>query len=228
MPDELARAARLLEARAQAVELFTQLNVRGAIAPGKRERAVRDEVRDLANDLFSTTRYWHKRIVRCGPNTLRPYEDDPPDRVIDADDIAFVDFGPIFGQWEADFGRTYVLGDDPARLRLRDALPVLSAEGKRFFDGNPQLTAARLYAEIERLAQSSGLELDGWHAGHLMGEFPHERIEDALVHSYITPGNHLPLRRPERSGRTCHLILEIHLIDRQRGFGGFYEDLLDL
>ncbi|WP_326750680.1 aminopeptidase P family protein [Streptomyces hirsutus] len=228
MLDESVRAARLLEARAQAVELFTEVSARGLITPGKRERTASDEVRDLAHDLFGTTRYWHKRIVRCGPNTLRPYEDNPPDRVIGADDIAFVDFGPIFDQWEADFGRTYVLGDDVTRLRLRDALPGLFAEGKRFFDSRPELTAAHLYAEIERLARDSGWELGGWHAGHLVGEFPHERIKDELVHSYITPGNDLPLRRRDRSGRVCHWILEIHLIDRRGGFGGFYEDLLDL
>ncbi|MEU7875714.1 hypothetical protein [Dactylosporangium sp. NPDC049140] len=26
----------------------------------------------------------------------------------------------------------------------------------------------------------------------------------------------------------CHWILEVHLVDRCRGFGGFYEQLLDL
>ncbi|WTW75606.1 hypothetical protein OHA58_07980 [Streptomyces sp. NBC_00009] len=26
----------------------------------------------------------------------------------------------------------------------------------------------------------------------------------------------------------CHWILEIHLIDRERGFGGFHEEFLDL
>ena len=31
------------------------------------------------------------------------------------DDILFLDLGPIFAEWEADFGRTYVLGDDPVK-----------------------------------------------------------------------------------------------------------------
>lgn len=36
------------------------------------------------------------------------------------------------------------------------------------------------------------------------------------------------MRRRDRSGRICHWILEVHLIERQRQIGGFYEELLDL
>lgn len=61
-----------------------------------------------------------------------------------------------------------------------------------------------------------------------MGEFPHEKIDGADIESYIAPGNATRLRRPDRAGRACHWILEIHLIDRERGFGGFHEELLDL
>ena len=35
--------------------------------------------------------------------------------IIADDDILFLDFGPIFEEWEADFGRTFVLGDDAVR-----------------------------------------------------------------------------------------------------------------
>lgn len=36
------------------------------------------------------------------------------------------------------------------------------------------------------------------------------------------------MRRADRTGRTCHWILEVHLVDPVRGFGGFYEELLEL
>ena len=36
------------------------------------------------------------------------------------------------------------------------------------------------------------------------------------------------MRRHDRAGRVCHWILEIHLTDPERQFGGFYEQLLDL
>jgi hypothetical protein len=66
------------------------------------------------------------------------------------------------------------------------------------------------------------------HAGHLVGEFPHEEIDGEAIESYIAPGNLTPMRRNDKSGRLCHWILEIHLTDPARGFGGFYEQLLDL
>ncbi|MCX4816240.1 aminopeptidase P family protein [Streptomyces sp. NBC_01239] len=226
--DEPTRAARLLDAQAKAVLLFAEIEERGLVAPGEGERAVSDRIRDLANELFGTTRHWHKRIVRSGPNTLKPYKENPPDRVIGADDIVFADFGPIFEEYEADFGRTFVLGDDPVKQRLRDDLPQVFAAGRRFFENSPDITGAGLYTEVARLAEKAGWELGGWHAGHLVGEFPHETIEGAHVESYVTPENETPMRRTDKTGRTCHWILEIHLIDRERGFGGFYEELLTL
>lgn len=101
------------------------------MAPGEGERAVSDRSRDLANELFGTDRHWHERIVRSGPNTLMPDRENPPDRVIGAEDIVFADFGPIFEEYEADFGRTFVLGDDPVKHRLRDDLPEVFAEVPR-------------------------------------------------------------------------------------------------
>ncbi|GAB1331437.1 M24 family metallopeptidase [Streptomyces sennicomposti] len=226
--DEPTRAARLLEAQDKAARLFSEIEARGLVAPGEGERAVSDRVRDLANELFGTTRHWHKRIVRSGPNTLAPYRENPPDRVIGADDIVFADFGPVFEEYEADFGRTFVLGDDPVKHRLRADLPEVFAAGKRHFASHPEITGAALHAEVARLAAEAGWELGGWHAGHLVGEFPHEQIDGADTESYITPANDTPLRRADKAGRACHWILEIHLVDRARGFGGFHEELLTL
>ena len=115
--DEATRVERLLDAQAKAAELFAEIETRALIAPGKGERAVSDEIRDLADKLFGVRRFWHKRIIRSGPNTLHPYRENPPDRVIEADDIVFADFGPLFEDWEADFGRTFVLGEDPVKHR---------------------------------------------------------------------------------------------------------------
>jgi len=224
----MRRAAQLLDAQAKAVELFDEVGRRGLIAPGAGERAVSDQVRDLAGEMFGVEKFWHKRIVRAGPNTLHPYRENPPDRLITGDDIVFLDFGPLFEQWEADFGRTYVLGDDPVKHRLRDDLPAVFDAGRRYFDAHPDITGAQLFAEIGRLTAAAGWEFGGAHAGHLVGEFPHERINGDELEYYITTGSDEPMRRHDRVGRLCHWILEIHLVDRAGGFGGFHEELLDL
>ncbi|MFI7135486.1 M24 family metallopeptidase [Nonomuraea sp. NPDC050153] len=222
------RAQRLLDAQDKAITLFDEIVKRDLIVAGETERVISDKIRDLANEMFGTTRHWHKRIIRSGPNTLFPYRENPPDRTVEDGDIVFADFGPIFQEFEADLGRTYVLGDDPVKHRLAADLPAIFEAGRRYFADHPDVTGAQLHAEVGRLAREAGWTLGGTHAGHLVGEFPHEEIDAAKIESYIAPGNTTPMRRTDRAGRVCHWILEVHLIDAAGGYGGFYEQLLDL
>ena len=226
--DEDARVAELLAAQSKAVALFTAVQQRGLLAPGVGEREVSDAIRDLAAEMFGVRRYWHKRIVRSGENTLHPYRENPPDRVIEADDIVFCDFGPIFEEWEADFGRTFVLGEDPVKQRLRDALPVVWSAGREYFDAHAEVTGEELFAHVVRASRAAGWEFGGTIAGHLVGEFPHEKIAGEEIDSYIAPGSSRPMRRLDSAGRRCHWILEVHLVDRERRIGAFHEELLDL
>ena len=96
-----------------ATQLFEEIEKRNLIVAGKDEKTLNEEIFILAKELFSIEKHWHKRIVRCGENTLFPYEENPPNRVIQEDDILFFDFGPIVENWEADLGRTYVIGNNP-------------------------------------------------------------------------------------------------------------------
>jgi Xaa-Pro aminopeptidase len=226
--DDSGRIARLLHAQDLAHQLFDAIGAAGVLAPGTRESVASDAIRDLAAERFGVSRHWHKRIVRAGVNTLEPYDVNPPDRVIEPDDIVFCDFGPIFEDWEADFGRTYVFGDDPVKLRMRDDLPRIFDAGRAFFEAHPQVTGEQMFEHVTRLAEEAGWEFGGPIAGHLVGEFPHERIPGDKVSLYLAPGSTEPLRRRDSEGRPCHWILEIHLVDRARQFGAFYEELLDL
>jgi Xaa-Pro aminopeptidase len=97
----------------------------------------------LAEQSFGVRKHRHKRIVRSGPNTVCIFAENPPVRAIAEDDTVFLGLGPVFDEWEADVGRTYVMGGDP-----------------------------------------------------------------------------------DASGQTKHWIIEVHLVDRARTFGGFYERLL--
>ncbi|WP_298446138.1 M24 family metallopeptidase [Gordonia sp. (in: high G+C Gram-positive bacteria)] len=226
--DEAARVAGLRDAQAKAERLFDEIAARGLIRAGIGERAVSDEIRDLANDMFGLTKHWHKRIVRAGPNTLNTARENPPDRVIAADDIAFADFGPIFEDWEADFGRTYVLGDDPVKLAIRRDLPVLWRRARDHFHATPDITGEELFDYVVAISEDAGWHFGGAIAGHFVGEFPHEKIDGREIDSYVAPGSHLPMRRLDTQGRACHWIREVHLVDPTRSFGGFHEELLDI
>jgi Xaa-Pro aminopeptidase len=225
---EELRTERLLAAQDKAAQLFAEVEHRRIVVPGVSERQASDSIRDLAAELFDVDRHWHKRVVRAGPNTLQPYRKNPPDRVIDADDIVFLDFGPIFEGWEADFGRTFVLGDDPDKHRLRNDLPVIWQAGRDYFEAHPDVTGGELFDHVVALSERAGWEFGGTIAGHLVGEFPHQEIDGADIESYIAPGSDGSMRRLDSAGQQCHWILEVHLVDRERQFGGFHEELLDI
>src|SRR5882762_10252271 len=91
---------KLILAELKTKELFNAVAEGGLIVPGKSEQELTGEIVQLAKDLFGIDQYWHKKIVRTGPNTLHPYNANPPDLVIKNDDILLLDFGPIFEGWE--------------------------------------------------------------------------------------------------------------------------------
>ena len=223
--EEHERAAYLLDAQTKAVQLFEEIE-RDLIRPGVGEKTLSNEIHELGAKRHGISTHWHKRVIRSGPNTLLPYAENPPDRIIQPDDILFVDLGPVFEAWEADFGRTFVLGDDPIKKQLRDTLePVWNAVKSRFGD-NPDMTGEELYDIACDLAQQSGWEFGGQIAGHLVGSFPHERIPNDKITLYITKGNKERMSCLNGDGQRRHWILEIHLVDRIRQIGGFYEQLL--
>jgi Xaa-Pro dipeptidase len=227
MPElEEVRLAELYEAQTKAQALFEEIEARGLIRPGISERELNDDTYALAKEMYGITTYWHKRIVRAGRNTLLPYAENPPDLQIGADDILFLDLGPVFEQWEADFGRTFVLGSDPLKLKLRQDVGLAFAAGKRYFEENPDIISSELFSYVRSLATQSGWEFGGRIAGHLIGHFPHEKITNDKVTLYVHPDSDLRMRSLGDNGQRRHWILEIHFVDREHEIGGFYEELL--
>jgi|SRR5450432_2306964 Xaa-Pro dipeptidase len=221
-----ATARELLLAQSKAEALFAEIADSGMVSAGKLESELTAEIRALAQSRFGVRRHWHKRIVRSGPNTLLTYHDKDSDRSITADDIVYLDFGPLFEAWEADFGRTYVVGSDPDKHRLVGDLADAFNRGKNFYQQSPNLTAGQLYDYTADLAADYGWEFGARTAGHLIGHFPHEVRPRDPDHLRIRHGNALPLREPDENGQPRHWILEIHFVDRAREFGGFFEELL--
>jgi Xaa-Pro aminopeptidase len=220
-----AVAQALLDAQQKAEALFAAVLSEGLIQPGKLESELTADIHALAQARFGIKRHWHKRVVRAGPNTLLTYYDEPADRCIADDDIVYLDFGPLFESWEADFGRTYAVGNDPDKHRLIGDLAEAFDRGKKLYQDMETLTAGQLYDFVVAEAAQYGWEFGAPTAGHLIGRFPHEHSPNKTRFS-IRHGNSLSLREPDDAGRTRHWILEIHFIDRQRQIGGFYEELL--
>lgn len=225
---EETRVTALRTAQSKAERLFQEIEAQGLIRAGVSESQVNAAIYALAEKMYGITTYWHKRIVRAGKNTLAPYAENPPDLLIREDDILFLDLGPVFEDWEADFGRTFVIGSDPVKLKLRDDIGAAFAEGKRYFHEHPDIIANQLFAYATSLATKSGWEFGGRIAGHLIGHFPHEKISGDKITLYVHPDSNLPMHSLDERGQKRHWILEIHFVDRNREIGGFFEELLTI
>jgi Xaa-Pro dipeptidase len=225
---EQTLASALWDAQEKAHTLFAEIEAQQIVRPGMAESEINESVYALAGRMYGISSYWHKRIVRAGRNTLAPYDENPTDLMVREDDIVFLDLGPVFEEWEADFGRTFVIGQDPLKHKLCRDIAEAFAKGKQHFQEHPDITGAELYGFAQRLAEQAGWEYGGPIAGHLIGVFPHEKIAGDKVSLYVHPKNHGRMRMPDAAGRKRHWIFEIHFVDRIRQIGGFYEELLTI
>jgi Xaa-Pro aminopeptidase len=218
--------SKLLWAENIAIQLIKAVEDHNLITAGKSEKQLNMEVFKLASELFGIEKHWHKRIVRSGVNTLSPYNDNPPNLVIQEDDILFFDLGPIIEEWEADLGRTYVIGNDLLKHKLKNDIEKAWHETKAWFRQQSKLPAAELFQYAVEKAKEYGWAFGGELAGHLIGKFPHERLEPGNYQLYVHPGNHNDMLLPDANGNKREWILEMHFVDREKQIGGFYEQLL--
>lgn len=223
--------AGLEAAETRGTAMFDAIERAGLVAPDKTEKELDDEIYILATRDFGVNIHWHRRVVRVGANTVCTFYDDPPIRTIQPDDIVYLDLGPVFAsgndQWEADIGRSYALGNDPDKKRLVADLPRLFDVVKAHYNVSRDITGAQLYAFAQKAAAAAGWLFGGVIAGHIVGEFPHaQRVPGDKDLHRIAPANTKRMRDPDANGHERHWILEIHLVDKARTYGGFYERLL--
>jgi len=225
---ESTRRAALIDAEERAIRLLDAIEEAQLILPGRSERDVEKDIYKLALERFGVEKHWHKRIVRAGANTLTIAADNPPIRMIEADDMVYLDLGPVFEEWEADVGKTYALGNDPVKHRLIADLPKVFDALVAHFHADDDITGAAFYAEAHRLARAAGWHFGGRIAGHIVGEFPHAHIPGDKDLYRISADNPSRLRDPDGDGQTKHWIIEVHLLEPDRRWGGFYERLLPI
>lgn len=222
------RLDELLAAENRAFELLKTIEDRSLIRPGRTEKQVEQDIQTLAETEFGITQHWHKRIVRAGINTLAVFADNPSIRTIEDDDIVFLDLGPVFENWEADIGKTYVIGTDPAKNKLVSELSNQFRLVTARLRNEPDITGADLFQYAKDCASSAGCIFGGAIAGHIVAEFPHARLPGKRQAHHISPENPLPLSALDPLGQKRYWIIEIHLIPPDGKFGAFYERLANV
>jgi Xaa-Pro dipeptidase len=218
---------KLVEAENMAKDLFDNAIKLKLIVPGKTEKEINDDIYSLASQMFSIKKYWHKRIVRAGKNTIYPYEANPNNLIVKHDDIVFLDFGPVFEDWEADVGRTYIIGSDPNKIKIKLDIEAAWLEGQNYYLNNKDwLTGADMFKYTHELAKKYGWLFKNEHCGHLVGNFPHEKLIGDEINNYLHPNNINLLTDPDINNEHRFWIYEIHFVDKELNYGGFYEQLL--
>jgi Xaa-Pro aminopeptidase len=217
----------LFAAEQKAKELFDVVEKRGLIVAGKTEQQLSNEIVEIAKDDFGVDTHWGKKIVRTGINTLTQYIADAPHLVIQEDDILFFDFHPVFNCWEADLGRTYVLGNDPLKLKIKKDVEAAWHEANVWYFKQTNLTGAEYFNYVSDLTKRYGYEFGNAIAGHIVGYYPHEQPDDPNdLCLDVHPDNHKDILGLDKYGNPRHWMLELHFIDRVNNIGAFFEQLL--
>ncbi len=219
------RRAALVAAERRAETLFDEIEKRGLVRPGRTEREVEQDIYALAWQQFGVEKHWHKRIVRAGANTLTIAADNPPIRDIErtTSSISISDRSLRIGKPTSAGPMSWAI--IPERP-LVEALPVVFDRVQSHYHASPDITGAELYAFAKKAAAEAGWVFGGKIAGHLVSEFAHAHIPGDKDLNRIYPGNPKRMRDPDELGRERHWILEIHLVEPNGLYGGFYERLL--
>ena len=188
-----------------------------AIAANLRPGMVEEQAVDLAKRMLADSgmqQSWHPTRVRFGSNTTKPMKlASTPGVVLGENDIFFLDIAPRVGACEGDAGESFVVGDQPDYRRCADDAKRLFHEARTVWLRD-RLTGRDLYAFADRTAKAMGWMLNFDLPGHRVSDFPHAAIHTGSLADFAAPPSEL------------RWILEIHLLDPQRRFGAFYEDML--
>ena len=199
-----------------AVRSRTRMAV-GMIADQMEVGMVEEDAKAIARGTLSNLgmrRGWHHIIVRFGPNTTKDFmERSEPGVVLGADDIFFIDIGPIYDGTEGDAGDTFVVGSDPEYHRAKQDVRRIwdTVRDQWFSEGT---TGHELYDFAIETTKSLGWRLNLDLSGHRLSDYPHSAHYDgSLADVEFRPNPNL-------------WVLEIAIVHPERKFGAFYEDLL--
>lgn len=218
---------KLIRAQEIAMQLFKLVEDKNLIVAGKSESQLRDEVTNLAKGKFGVNEHWHKKIVRAGVNTMSIYPDNPVGRIIQEDDILFIDFGIVVDGWESDYAKTYVIGNDAKKIKLMKDVQRAWNQTFTWYHRQTSVKSSMLFQYVSDLAKQYGYKFGGEIAGHIVGKYPHEQpLDPKSLELDVHPTNHNDMSLLDANGNKRHWILEIHFVDEQNKIGAYMEQLL--
>lgn len=187
--------------------------IAAAIEPGM----VEEDAVQMAKDIIRAQGHaltWHPTRVRFGANTIKPMKlASTPGVVLRKDDIFFIDIAPRVADWEGDGGASFVVGDAPDYARCAADAEMLFHEVRGMWRDR-RWTGVQLYDFAAARARDMGWVLNPDLPGHRVSDFPHAALHTGSLAGYAeTPSS-------------MRWILEIHLVDPDKRFGAFFEDML--
>lgn len=203
--------ARLLDVRKRTRQAVRSIAQR--LDVGMTEKDAKSVARDTLSEL-GLHRGWHQIYVRCGSNTAKDPDERSDDAVVlAANDIFFVDIGPVYEGIEGDAGDTFVLGSGPDHVRIKEDVHAIWNDVRRQWLDH-ELTGRALYEYAASASHDLGWVLNLDLSGHRLSEFPHKAHYDGSMSEIdLVPAPEL-------------WMLEIAIVHPDRAFGAFYEDLL--
>lgn len=194
----------------------------------------------VASRIFAShgiSQTWHPSKIRFAANTRKAFREiSATDLVLAKGDLFFLDIGPVIDGYEADVGKTFVVGhkvisevpfskDNSAaeeKMNLKftpeeklqmTSEEIFAATAKHWRERHS--SGAELYQFANQMAETKGyfLTLDGA-SGHRISDFPHAIHYRGKLKDF----NH--------EAHSLRWVLEIQIHDPKLNRAAFFEDIL--
>lgn len=200
-----------LEGQKKTIELTHKLakKIQAGMSEKEATLILEEELRGL-----SCERCWHPHKIRFGSNTLKSFSEKSDESIrLQDNDIFFIDIGPNWNLHETDFGQTYAIGANPEHHKIAETSRELFLLTQKQWK-EEKLSGKDLYDFLKFETEKRNYLLNMNSDGHRLGDFPHALFfKGSLIEIEETP---LPYV----------WILEVHIMNREKTYGAFYEDIL--